>query len=71
MKWEVLVTTCKEVMVRMILSYPDLRYVPSSINVRSSKHLQKAKKVDGSDYYISNDMFAGTYDNIEVTPGLF
>ena len=55
----------------MILSFPNLRYVPSSINVRSSNLLQHAKKVDGSDYYISNDMFAGTYDNIEVTPGLF
>lgn len=54
----------------MILSYPTPLYVPTSIDVHSSTLLQNANKVDEFNYRLSRDLFIGTYDNIEVTPGL-
>ncbi|WP_130838078.1 helix-turn-helix transcriptional regulator [Lachnoclostridium sp. Marseille-P6806] len=54
----------------MILSYPNPRYVPTSVNIHSSSLPQKASKVDESNYRISRDMLIGTYDNVEVAPGL-
>lgn len=54
----------------MILSYPNLRYVPTSVNIFSSSLSRKVSQVDESNYRISRDMLIGTYDNIEVAPGL-
>ncbi|WP_329886559.1 AraC family transcriptional regulator [Pseudoramibacter faecis] len=54
----------------MILSYPNPRYVPTSVNIHSPSLPQKASKVDESNYRISRDMLIGTYDNVEVVPGL-
>lgn len=53
-----------------MLSYPNLKYVPSSMAVNSSKLLQNIKKNDPFSYHISQDMFIGRQDNLEVTPGL-
>lgn len=54
----------------IVISYPNQRFVPASVNVTVPSHTLQARRTDDNQYRLPREVMDGTIENLEIIPGM-